>query len=219
MKRLQRRLSRLRAFDRRFKRQGYRRLAGVDEAGRGPLAGPVVAAAVRLRRTTFSVPIDDSKRLTPLARQRAFEQILARAEVGIGILDPATIDTVRIGEASLLAMREAVLRLPKPPGCLLVDGPWRVPELTLPMVPIVRGDSRSLSIACASIVAKVVRDALMTWWDGAYPGYGFARHKGYPTVAHRAALVRLGVTPIHRTTFAPVAEHLANRESQIVRHH
>lgn len=178
----------------------------MDEAGRGPLAGPVVAAAVVLRRRRFTVPIDDSKRLTPRARERAFREILAQAEVGIGIVEPTTIDTLHIAHASLLAMRQAVAQLPHRPHRLLIDGPWAIPGLPLPMVPIVRGDQKSLSIACASIVAKVVRDKIMEWYDGLHPGYGFARHKGYPTAAHRMALARLGVTPIHRRSFAPVRQ-------------
>lgn len=204
----QQRLDQLRRFDRRCRRRGFRRLAGVDEAGRGPLAGPVVAGAVLLRGDRFTLPIDDSKRLTPRARARAFAAIVAQAEVGIGIVQPATIDAVNIFQATLAAMRQAVACLPSAPDHLLIDGPWTVPGVAIPMTPVVHGDRRSLAIACASIVAKVVRDTLMTWYDGRHPLYGFARHKGYPTAAHLASLVRHGPSPIHRRSFAPVARAL-----------
>lgn len=184
----------------------------MDEAGRGPLAGPVVASAVLLRRQIFTVAIDDSKRLTPRARLRAFREILAQAEVGLGIVDPATIDALNIFQATLLAMREAVARLPVTPHYLLIDGPWTLPATNLPMRPVIRGDGRSLSIACASIVAKVVRDRLMEWYDGRHPGYGFARHKGYPTAIHLAQLLARGPTPIHRRSFAPVARVIVSEE-------
>jgi len=182
----------------------------VDEAGRGPLAGPVVACAVLLRDARFTVRVDDSKRLTPRARQRAFREILAKAEVGLGIRHPEVIDTLNIFHATLAAMREAVLRLPRPPDCLLIDGPWDLPQVKLRTMPVVHGDRRSLSVACASIVAKVVRDHLMTWYDRRHPGYGFARHKGYPTAAHLAHLAAHGPTPIHRRSFAPVARLLVH---------
>ncbi|OGX38842.1 MAG: ribonuclease HII [Omnitrophica WOR_2 bacterium RIFCSPHIGHO2_02_FULL_68_15] len=201
-----RRLDQLRRFDRQFRRpRAPHRIAGVDEAGRGPLAGPVVAGAVVLRRSAFTVPVDDSKRLSPRARRRAFFAILACADVGIGIVEPSAIDTRNIFHASLEAMRQAVLHLPESPDRLLIDGPWTVPGLDLPMTPVVHGDRRSLAIACASIVAKVVRDELMCWYDREHPVYGFARHKGYPTAAHLAALVAHGPSPIHRRSFRPVA--------------
>lgn len=188
----------------------------MDEVGRGPLAGPVVACAVLLTGTRFTVPIDDSKRLTPRARTRAFHAILAQAEVGLGILPPGQVDTLNIFHASLAAMREAVRRLPSPPDHLLIDGPWALDGVACPMTPVVHGDRRSLSVACASIVAKVVRDALMVWYDRAHPEYGFARHKGYPTTAHLSALLAHGPSPIHRRSFAPVRRCLppiADRES------
>ena len=165
----------------------------------------MVAGAVVLRRSAFTVPVDDSKRLSPRARRRAFFAILACADVGIGIVEPSAIDTRNIFHASLEAMRQAVLHLPESPDRLLIDGPWTVPGLDLPMTPVVHGDRRSLAIACASIVAKVVRDELMCWYDREHPVYGFARHKGYPTAAHLAALVAHGPSPIHRRSFRPVA--------------
>ena len=166
-----------------------------------------MAGAVLLRRTSFpnGVRIDDSKRLTPRARLLAFREILANAEVGVGIISPAEIDARNIFHASFEAMRQAVLHLPRAPWYLLIDGPWELDGLDVPMHPVVHGDARSLSIACASIVAKVVRDHLMTWYDGRHPAYGFARHKGYPTAAHLAALAAHGPSPIHRYTFSPVA--------------
>lgn len=183
----------------------------MDEAGRGPLAGPVVAGAVLLRRTRFTVPIDDSKRLTPRARERAFREIVDNAAVGVGLVEPPGIDTLNILRATWQAMRQAVAALPAPPDYLVLDGPWTLPDVTIPMRAVIRGDARSLSVACASIVAKVVRDRLMVWYDGRHPGYGFARHKGYPTAAHLAALAAQGPSPIHRRSFAPVARAL--RES------
>lgn len=171
----------------------------------------MVAGAVLLRpRTRFTVLVDDSKRLTALARRRAFLQILANAEIGIGIVEPSAIDTRNIFHASLEAMRQAVLQLPESPDRLLIDGPWAVPGLDLPMTPVVHGDRRSLAIACASIVAKVVRDELMLAYDRDHPCYGFARHKGYPTAAHLAALIEHGPSSIHRRSFRPVARLLGS---------
>lgn len=149
--------------------------------------------------------MDDSKRLTAPARHRAFLQILANAHIGIGIVEPSRIDTVNIFHASLAAMRQAVLLLPERPDHLVVDGPWRVPELELPMTPVIGGDAKSLAVACASIIAKVVRDEIMAHYDREHPGYGFAQHKGYSTEQHVAALTQHGPCAIHRRSFNPVA--------------
>ncbi|HEY8450249.1 MAG TPA: ribonuclease HII [Bacillota bacterium] len=188
-------------YERRLWRQGYRWVAGVDEVGRGPLAGPVVAAAVILDADVWLPGLDDSKALTARARQRLAEEIRRQAvAVAVGVASVEEIDRLNIFHASQLAMRRAIADLRPQPDYLLVDG-WRLREVDLPQWPIVGGDAVSNSVAAASIVAKVYRDALMVELDRAYPGYGFAQHKGYPTPDHRAALARLGPCPIHRRHF------------------
>jgi len=193
--------------DFRFERLcGASPVCGVDEVGRGPLAGPVVAAAVIFpdrRRRPYR--LDDSKALTAEARDRLFDGIMASAVVGVGMADHVEIDRINIYHASLLAMRRAVEALPEPAAFALVDGKG-APDLPCPVRTIVGGDARSASIAAASIIAKVTRDRLMAEMDAAYPGYGFASHKGYACPAHREALKRLGPTPIHRRSFAPVRQ-------------
>jgi len=187
---------------------GFLRVAGVDEAGRGPLAGPVVAAAVVLPPGFDVGEINDSKKLSPKKRDRLYDYIRAEASaVGVGIVDAATIDTVNILQASLAAMREAVTDLGDAPDFLLVDGLFEVP-MPLAQEALVKGDSRSASIASASIVAKVVRDRMMVEYANLYPEYGFAGHKGYPTKAHKEAIATFGPTSIHRKTFRGVAEHV-----------
>ncbi len=181
------------------------RIAGVDEAGRGPWAGPVVAAAVVLRRRRLSVRIDDSKRLTASQRLRAFEAISENAEVGVGIVCAQEIDRRNILQATLLAMAEAIQQLPRVPKLVLVDG-RDAPPSCIPCRPIVHGDQRSYVISCASIVAKVLRDRLMTFYDTLYPHYQFSRHKGYGTTLHRQALQMWGPCILHRLTFNPVAQ-------------
>ena len=180
-------------------------VAGVDEVGRGPLAGPVVAAAVVLDPADPIEGLRDSKLLT--ARQRTGlardvrQRALAWAVAGVG---PRTVDRVNVLESTWRAMRAAIGRLRVPPGLVLVDGSLRVPGLAVPQQALVGGDRRSASIAAASILAKVARDALMVRAERRYPGYGFARHKGYPTHAHLDALARLGPCPLHRRTFRGV---------------
>ena len=183
-------------------------MAGVDEAGRGPLAGPVVAAAVILSPGSIPPGIDDSKKLTAGARARAFDQIADMAvSIGVGISSPGTIDRVNILEASLLAMKQAVLSLDLRPDCVIVDG-RQVPDLEMPALAVVRGDSRSASVAAASIVAKVVRDRMMEDLDAVYPCYCFSRNKGYGTSAHLEALRIHGPTRMHRFSFEPVERSL-----------
>lgn len=179
--------------------------AGIDEAGRGPLAGPVVAAAVIFRRPVSLPGLNDSKKISPSLRERLFGAILREAWVGIGRVSETLIDELNILEATRLAMREAVLSLPRTPDLLLIDGKIRL-DLPLPQRSIVRGDGQSAAIAAASIMAKVHRDHWMKALDPLYPDYGFARHKGYPTRYHVRMLQLKGATPVHRQTFAPVVK-------------
>lgn len=181
---------------------GHRLVAGTDEVGRGPLAGPVVAAAVVLPPGWVPAGLDDSKVLSSDQRLSLYRAICGGAvAVGVGVADVAAIDRVGIHHASLQAMRRAVARLRPAPDALLVDGRHLVPGLGIPQRAIVDGDARSASVAAASVVAKVVRDVLCVRLDAAYPGYGLARHKGYATAEHLAALARLGPAPIHRRRF------------------
>ena len=185
------------------------RIAGVDEAGRGPLAGPVVAAAVILDPRQPIEGLDDSKKLSARRRDALALEIRARALVGIGIAEPAEIDRLNILHATMAAMARAVSRLPVVPGRILVDGN-RLPDgLPAPAEALVGGDASNAAIGAASIIAKTVRDRLMQAAAERYPGYGFEGHKGYPSAAHRAALMALGPCPIHRTSYAPVRAALA----------
>jgi len=197
------------AEEKRLEKQGYRLIAGIDEVGRGPLAGPLVAAAVilPLKPDISWLPlVRDSKQLTPARREFLFPLINEAAiGIGFGILSPDAIDSRGMTMAVRKAMYSAVEHLPCPPDFLLIDH-VRLPELDLPQKGITKGDSLSLSIACASIVAKVTRDRMMVALDDVYPGYGFARHKGYATREHLTRLRRLGACPIHRRCFAPVRE-------------
>jgi ribonuclease HII len=180
------------------------RVAGVDEAGRGPLAGPVVAAAVILAPGTVIRGVDDSKRLMPAERERLYGAIQSRAIAwAVGIVDPVTIDRINILEATRVAMRTALMSLPVVPELVLTDF-VEVHGLDCPQRNLVDGDQRSATVAAASIVAKVTRDRIMEEADRAFPEYGFARHKGYATEEHRWALVRHGPCPLHRRTFAGV---------------
>jgi ribonuclease HII len=190
-------------------RRGYCRIAGVDEAGRGPLAGPVVAAAVILPDGLFLPDVNDSKKLTPEVREQLFEIITSEAlSIGVGIGDHALVDRINILQATLSAMREAVLGLSPAPDFLLIDGISSIP-MNIPQRTMKKGDSLSLSIAAASIIAKVTRDRMMTEYDALYPGYGFASHKGYGAASHLAAIARLGPSPIHRLSFRGVKEHVS----------
>lgn len=188
-------------YERAAWRAGLPHVAGVDEAGRGPLAGPVVAAAVILNPERRIKGLEDSKLLTPEERESLFDQILEHAAaVGTGIVDSETIDQVNILEATRLAMRQALSRLSPRPNLVLIDA-VSLPGAEFPQRALVRGDRRSASIAAASIVAKVSRDRLMIEADSLFPQYGFRRHKGYPTPEHLRALRKHGPCPIHRRTF------------------
>ncbi len=191
---------------------GYRSVAGIDEAGRGPLAGPVVAAAVILSADRLIPGVFDAKLLSPKARQRAAAQIRGEAAaIGVGIVEAEEIDRTDIRQATLKAMRLAVSRLSPPPDFLLIDGrdPIGLPS---PFQCIVKGDRLSLSIAAASVIAKVTRDEMMILYDERFPHYGFRRNKGYGTLEHRRAIARWGPCPIHRKTFRGVREHLSPHE-------
>ena len=178
-------------------------IAGIDEAGRGPWAGPVVAAAVILDPNRIPAGIADSKALDPDDRERILARLEATALIGIGIADVARIDRDNILAATMWAMQQAIAALPERPRLALIDGN-RSPRLTCETRTIVKGDAKCLSIAAASIVAKVTRDRLMTALADTHAGYGFERHKGYGTPEHKAALERLGACPAHRRTFKPV---------------
>jgi len=189
--------------------QGYRYIAGIDEVGRGALAGPVVAAAVILPQdinTPWLKLVRDSKQLTPAVREVLFQSIQRIAvAVGIGSASCEEIDVLGIVKATQLAMKLAVERLSPPPETLLIDYMF-LPEVKLPQKGIINGDSLCFSIACASIIAKVTRDSLMVELDRAHPGYGLAQHKGYGTRGHLSCLHRLGPSPIHRRSFKPVKD-------------
>lgn len=179
---------------------GFKIIAGIDEAGRGPLAGPVVASAVILKRTDFVERIDDSKKLSPGQRLRAYHEILNKAVIGTGIISNEIIDEINIYKATLMAMEEAVLNLKVSPDYILIDGNMK-PKVACHSLSIIKGDSKSLSIASASIIAKVTRDNIMMEYDKSYPEYGFARHKGYPTKEHVKRIREYGLSPIHRRSF------------------
>jgi ribonuclease HII len=195
-----------------FLARGLSPVAGVDEVGRGPLAGPVVAAAVILE--TGALPqeslslIADSKALSAKRREALSAVILGQLPVGLGRAEVEEIDEINILQASLLAMTRAVAALPVPPGALLVDGNRLPARLPCEALAVVKGDARCLSVACASIVAKVARDAEMDRLALEHPGYGWESNRGYGTADHLAALKRLGATPWHRRSFRPVRENL-----------
>jgi len=192
--------------------KGYFFIAGVDEAGRGSWAGPVVAGAVILEADKLIPPLrselDDSKKLTARKRQMLFEILPTCALIGVGIADVNEIDRLNILEASFLAMARAISDLPRKPGYVIVDGN-KVPDLPCPSEYVVKGDSRSLSIAAASIVAKVTRDNIMVKMAKTYTGYGWERNAGYGTQEHKVALERLGVTEHHRKSYAPIIKILS----------
>ena len=191
----------------------YQLIAGVDEVGRGPLAGPVVAAAVILDPKRPIEGLADSKALSEKKREELAVLIRERAVAwALGRAENEEIDTINILQASLLAMRRAVLALRPPPEFALIDGN-RCPELPCPADAIIKGDATVAVISAASILAKVSRDREMVELDEQYPGYGFAGHKGYPTKAHILALSKLGVTPIHRRSFGPVKKYLQDIDS------
>lgn len=184
---------------------GYRFVAGVDEAGRGPLAGPVVAAACILPKEMRIEGIRDSKQMTPAARSRVYRELLSHPDLyfGIGVVDALMIDQINILQATFQAMLIAIAQLPPETDYLLIDGN-QMPSVKTPGEAIVKGDSLSLSIACASIIAKVIRDQMMDFFDLKWPEYLFKQNKGYGTGAHLRALEQKGPSPIHRMSFEPL---------------
>ncbi|MBF6568722.1 MAG: ribonuclease HII [Candidatus Binataceae bacterium] len=193
-------------YERRLWRLGNETVAGLDEAGVGPMAGPVIAAAVIFPPESFVRGVHDSKQLTPEKREELYPLIFEQARaVGVGIAEPEEIDQLNIYWATMLASRRALAALTLKPQHVLVDG-RRIPEIEYQQTVLVGGDRRSFCIAAASIIAKVTRDRIMCEYDQNHPGYGFGRHKGYCTADHFEALQRLGPCPIHRRSFAPVFE-------------
>jgi len=194
-------------FEKELYGKGYLFIAGVDEVGRGPLAGPVVAAAVIFLDKQIPEGINDSKKLTDAERRRLFDILMKNDRVlkGIGICGEKIIDQINIREASFQAMLAALEQLPVKPDYVLVDG-FEIPSLQTLQMGIIKGDSLSYSIAAASILAKVTRDDMMMSYHETYPEYGFSRHKGYGTAEHLEALQRLGPSPIHRMSFEPVGQ-------------
>ncbi|PHS28395.1 MAG: ribonuclease HII [Robiginitomaculum sp.] len=180
-------------------------VCGVDEVGRGPGAGPVVAAAVILDPARIPPGLNDSKKLSQKRREHLFEVLIQDAHFGLGMAEPEEIDRLNILHASMVAMGRAVAALPMMPDHALIDGNRLPKDLPCTAAAIIKGDGKSVSIAAASIIAKVVRDRLMVRADELYPGYGFAAHKGYLTKVHKAALQSLGPCPLHRFSFAPVS--------------
>jgi ribonuclease HII len=201
------------AFEKSLAAEGYTKIAGVDEAGRGPLAGPVVSAAVILPPDFQARNITDSKKLSPRQRAHLYTYIYDQAHaIGIGIVDAIEIDRINILQAAKLSMVMALTNLGARPDYVLVDGNFSL-QTELPHRPIVKGDARSVSIAAGSIVAKVTRDSLMLRYHEDFPQYGFDRHKGYPTKAHKAAIAIHGPCRIHRRSFRGVIEHLGSQPS------
>jgi ribonuclease HII len=192
-----------RTLENSIRRYGYVHVAGVDEVGRGCLAGPVVAGAVILKPDCYVVGVADSKVLTADDRERLFDGICGAAvSWHVSVVEPEEIDRINIHRASLQAMRDAILSLVPLPGFVLVDG-FKVPDLMMPQRPVIHGDRRSTAIAAASILAKVTRDRLMAELHVRDPRYGFDQHKGYATKAHLDAVGRFGYSPVHRRTFRP----------------
>jgi len=194
-------------YERKLKKKGYDLVIGVDEAGRGPLAGPVVAAAVALKTITFRNRIDDSKKLTASQREKAFSEIIQKSVFGVGVISEKIIDNLNILVATRRAMEAAVLALAdklkdthRKRIHVIIDGNVGL-DISFPFTTIIKGDAKSKTIACASIVAKVIRDRIMSLYDKMYPQYGFLQHKGYPTKQHRLLIKKFGPSIIHRKSF------------------
>jgi ribonuclease HII len=205
-------------LEERLRQHGYHNLIGADEAGRGPLAGPVVAAAVLLSEETFIEGLEDSKKLTPARRDLIFDRIVAsEAAYAVGIVDNEMIDRINILRASLRAMGQAVAKLKYRHAFVLVDGNHTIPNLDFPQMAVIGGDAICPSISAASIIAKVTRDRIMDHYAKLYPDFAFARHRGYPTADHLKELRSHGPTPIHRVSFKPVGEMVSQMEMSLAR--
>ena len=193
------RIAEMKHYENQYEGLGY--ICGIDEVGRGPLAGPVVAGAVILPKDCQILYLNDSKQLSAKKREELYEIIMSEAvAVGLGFSTPERIDAINISQANYEAMREAIAKLPVVPAVLLNDA-VTIPQVDIKQVPIIKGDTKSVSIAAASIVAKVTRDKMMEQYEDMFPGYGFASNKGYGSSEHIKALKRLGATPIHRKSF------------------
>lgn len=215
-KRETKRLLKLNSYEDEARSQGYQLIAGVDEAGRGPLAGPVVAAACIIPQGILIPGVNDSKQLNAGERAELFQLIISDDRIvwGVGIIDPQTIDKVNIYQATILAMLEAISKLPFSPHFLLVDG-MKLPHPSIPAQKIIDGDAKSQSIAAASIIAKETRDQLMVQYHERWPEYGFNQHKGYGTEKHLKALQAHGICPLHRLSFEPVKALLKVEDPQL----
>ena len=199
LKEERKRIENMRIYERKYADFSY--ICGIDEVGRGPLAGPVVAGAVILPRDCEILYLNDSKKLSEKRREELYDEIVEKAiATGIGIVSPARIDEINILQATYEAMRIAIGQLQPQPDLLLNDA-VTIPEVSIQQMPIIKGDAKSVSIAAASVIAKVTRDRLMVQYDEVLPGYGFASNKGYGSAEHIAALKKLGATPIHRMSF------------------
>lgn len=204
---LEKKYKEMQCFEEAGYEQGYQLIAGIDEVGRGPLAGPVVSAAVILPKDCVILGLNDSKQLSEKKREALVTEIKEKAvSIGIGVVEPQEIDRINIYQASKKAMVEAVIALNQAPDYLLIDA-MNLP-IDKPQEKIIKGDARSVSIAAASVIAKVYRDELMSTYDEEFPGYGFAKNAGYGTKEHLKGLENYGVTPIHRRSFSPVSTML-----------
>lgn len=190
-------------FENYYKSNGYETIAGLDEAGRGPIAGPVVAAAVILDQKKIPTGIDDSKKLSNTQRKKLYFEIIKSSNVGIGIADVECIDSINILNATKKAMNLASSMLNKKPDMLLIDGNFTINN-KIENVPIIGGDRKSLSIAAASIIAKYIRDEIMKKFEYIYPSFSFSKHKGYPTSLHLSEIEKFGIIELHRKTFKPI---------------
>jgi len=209
------RLQHLILYEERARKQGFKVIAGVDEAGRGPLAGPVVAASCVIPKGEFILGVNDSKKLTPKLRSQIFEDIKKNTAIhfGVGVVDHAMIDKINIYQSTIQAMLKAVESLEIKADYLLVDG-LPLPHLILPSNAIVKGDSKSQSIAAASIIAKETRDQMMLEYHHQWPEYGFDKHKGYATRRHLDALEKFGPCPIHRKSFEPIKSMISEKNPE-----
>lgn len=195
-------LNRLKEFDIKYYEKGFEHICGIDEAGRGPLAGPVVVACVIMPKDSKIEGINDSKKISENRREKLYDLILEEAiSYGIGIVDQNEIDEINILNATKKGLTESLKELKQRPDIILVDALKKIDTLGIPYEPIIKGDAKSYSIAAASIIAKVTRDRIMRQWDQIYPEYGFEKHKGYGTANHIKVIRELGLTPIHRKSF------------------